>query len=265
MNITRKLVSLALSVMVVAGCGAIVNADTTKIAIDSKNFPDTYFRQYVSTTFDTNKDGYLNSKEVSSQELINLTDSDAESLKGIEYLKADKLFILESGVSEIDLTDATISEVVILCCNRLTSFKGGPAQTSIEISWCKYIKNVDVSKCRYLDKLQFARNERLGNVDISRNRFLTDLTITECDKITSINFNDYATIKNLYICKTSITNLDLSKVLSPKTIKSIDIRTGGKLRTTWYSGEMLNFLWNHRRPNGCGYYYLSDNVYINIW
>lgn len=265
MKIVRKLVSLALSVMVVAGCGAIVNADTTKIAIDSKNFPDTYFRMYVQTVFDDNRDGYLNSKEMSSKQLINLTGSDAVSLKGIEYLNVNKLFIMESSVSEIDLTDTTIPEVVIMCCNGLKSFKGGSAQKSIEISFCKYIKKVDVSNCRYLNDLMLVNNENLSSADVSKNRFLTELTISDCDKITSINFNDYATIKVLFINSESITNLDLSKVLSPKTIKSIDIRTGGKLRTTWYSGEMLNYLWNHRRSNGCGYYYLSDNVYINIW
>ena len=259
MKLVRKLVSLALSVMVVAGCGAIVNADTTRFKIDSNNFPDDSFRKYVSTKFDTNKNGYLDSSERYSQTYVYLDGSDAKSIEGIEILNVSRLVIFSSDVKAVDLTDTTsITNVVIYNCPDLTSFKGNSYQKLVEISFCKNLDKIDVTKCLYLNELNIFENPKLTGLNLSKNKYITTLRVTDCKGITSISFNSTARFRKLDICGTSITHMDLSDVVNLKTIKYLQITFVGKYQFSFLT-DMYNLLQISRTGNnGITLFYTSD-------
>ena len=54
------------------------------VAINSTNFPDSNFLEYVSTNFDQNRDGILSISEISEVQEINVPQSNITTLKGIE-------------------------------------------------------------------------------------------------------------------------------------------------------------------------------------
>ena len=264
MKIFKKLLSVALASAIVAGCGALVNADT-KYAIDSNNFPDPVFRQYVKTEFDSNKDGYLDYKEQHSRTSINLSCLDIESIKGIELLYVNQLTMLEIPVSEVDLTRSrSITKVMIFSCNMLRSFKGYVYQNHVEIAMCDYLKTVDVSSCTYLKKLTLVRNRRLASLDLSENKYLKEIQLNSDIKLTSVKFNDEARIEYLDIEDSPVTGLDVSKVFDLKTTHTFILSTDGELRSLRVSGTVLNFLWNHRKPDHTGYEYRTKDQYILI-
>ena len=251
--------------MVVAGCGAIVNADTTKFKIDSNNFPDDYFRQYVSAKFDSNKDGYLDSVERNSQKAVELYGSGIESIEGIELLNVSKLSMLRTNVTEIDLTDTTsISVVDISGCRKLTSFKGNFCQMRILLNDCWNLKTLDVTRCIYLNTLHISGNDKLTEVNILKNKYLNDLRIENCYSITYISFNKNNRFQYLYIKNTAIYSIDLTDVIDPKKIEHLNITFRSKTFFIGCSQDMHNFLEKYRSEDGTYFYHVSDNLFLYI-
>lgn len=62
------------------------------------------FREYVSSNFDTNGDGYLNDDERESVNGIFMGDKDITSLKGLEYFTAlTSLNCWSNQLTELDV------------------------------------------------------------------------------------------------------------------------------------------------------------------
>ena len=81
MKILTKMMSAALSTVIVLGCGASLQADTSlKI---STTFPDAGMQKVINY-YDTNKDGYLSSTENSSIKTLNskIVSANVKSLSG---------------------------------------------------------------------------------------------------------------------------------------------------------------------------------------
>ena len=66
------------------------------IAINSENFPDEVFREYVKTNFDIDKDGFLSENEICSVVEISLNEKDISDLTGIEYFTHLKVLKCDS-------------------------------------------------------------------------------------------------------------------------------------------------------------------------
>jgi Leucine-rich repeat (LRR) protein len=56
-----------------------------EVAIDETNFPDSVFRSYVETNFDTDGNGVLSSEEINAVTSIENSTEKYSSLQGIEY------------------------------------------------------------------------------------------------------------------------------------------------------------------------------------
>ncbi len=81
-----------LTLLLVFLCYSFVfcNVVLAEVAIDTTNFPDPKFREYVASTaasIDKNQDGVLSSSEISTQFAMIVDSRNITSLKGIEYFK----------------------------------------------------------------------------------------------------------------------------------------------------------------------------------
>lgn len=85
-----------------------------KVEINTANFPDNIFREFVSSNYDSDNDGYLSESELSTVTTMGVdnagTGGVVKSLKGIEYffaLEDLKLYVLDCSVSDLDLSQNT--------------------------------------------------------------------------------------------------------------------------------------------------------------
>ena len=75
------------------------------IAINSENFPDEVFREYIKTNFDIDKDGFLSENEICSVVEISLSEKDVKDLTGIGYFSYLKnLYCCNTKVKELDVS-----------------------------------------------------------------------------------------------------------------------------------------------------------------
>lgn len=107
----KKLIALGL--VVVMGMGytaspvqARQNTRIEDLIINEENFPDEVFRNYVITTFDTDKNGNLSQSEIEKITQINLIDkSELTSLQGIEHFPNLKIIYANStNLQSIDVS-----------------------------------------------------------------------------------------------------------------------------------------------------------------
>ena len=264
MRIMNKFLSLALSSAIVLGCGAAASADTTRYAINSVNFPDAEFRALIQKDFDANNDGWLDYSE-RTRESYEITGSKIRSIEGINLLNLKQLMIRRCRVDEIDLsTNRTIEHLLVFSCNRLTDFIGSAFMKNIELDLCEYLQNVDLTYCRNVEILSLVHDENLeGTLNLSMLSNLQDFTLYQT-QVSDIRFNRNAIFKQALISGSNIKNLDISNNLDLNSSFSFILATGGNLASLRVSGEVLNLLWNHRKPDNTGYLYQTQDQYISI-
>lgn len=186
----------------------IVHAEAG-IKIDDINFPDKYFRDYIVESFDSNKNGYLDSNEILAADFINPTDSETSSLKGIEYFTNMKTLSFDNiKITELDLSNNTNLEELYCSSSLLTSLDLSN-NTKLKKIFCNYnsklkelilgympeltefrckyniFEYLDFSKCTNLQTLDCSNNN-LKSLDLSKNKELDWITcdgnpITELD------------------------------------------------------------------------------------
>ena len=264
MGIIKKLTSLALAMTVVIGCGAVVSADSNRLAINSRTFPDSNFRKYVSTNLDLNKDGYISLGERGAQKEINIFNSDIRSVKGVEYLYIYDLNIVGTAVEEIDLTGSiSIENVFIQTCGSLRSFTGSMYLNDLEINFCDRLKTIDVSNSKYLKRISLVNDTRLNStLDLSANRYLNDITVYRCETVDTIKFDPSARPTRVNIQFTPLTSMDL-RILDVNKVEYFTVATDGTMRSMTSTGAIINFLWNHRSGNGYRSYENGHYIVIN--
>ena len=124
-------------------------------AIDATSFPDATFRAYVSTNFDTDKDGYLSKEEIASVKEITVSNKGITDLKGVEHFTA--LYYLscyDNQLTALDVSKNTALEYLYCYNNRLTK--------------------LDVSKNTLLKSLKCYKNQ-LATLNLSKNTKLTQV------------------------------------------------------------------------------------------
>ena len=129
-----------------------LHQELDSIAVDSTNFPDNNFRQYVSENFDTNGSGYLSHKEIDSVRSMDLTQMGIRDLTGINFFtNLRSLYVSGNYVSELDLSG--LSNLKELRCD-------GMGLSSLNLSGCGSLKtvymndnaleSVNIDDCPYL-------------------------------------------------------------------------------------------------------------------
>ena len=129
------------------------------IEINSQYFPDANFRNYVSSSLDTNHNGYLSPAERDVTRL-NVSNMNIESLKGIEYFEnLEQLSCQFNRLETVDLSYNTKLKSLSIYNNQLTALDLSE-NTLLENLYCyeNKLTTLDLSKNRKLWAVNIANN-----------------------------------------------------------------------------------------------------------
>lgn len=238
-------------------CTLAVSAEAAGgVAINSTNFPDEKFRNYISS-FDANKDNFFSDDEISKIITINVQEKGISSLKGVEFFTSlTFLNCSHNSISELDLSKNT--DLMNLDCNynRLTeidvsAIKGllffscsGNSVSSVDLTantelqgfWAlscpissvdfsknPKLKEIGISKT-YISSLDFSNNPCMEHIDCGGSR-LTSINVSKCPKLWKLN-----------IYNNRLTRVDVSKNpelltlgINGNMLTSIDVSNNPKL------------------------------------
>ena len=164
-------------------------AATQDVKLDSKNFPDAVFREYLDE-FDLNSDRILSSVERNFVNKINIVDKELQSLKGLEYFP--ELVTLKCEADAINYVDLS----------------GNQKLQSIYLKG--YVSNtISFSNNTQLQELQI-ESDNLTGLDVSKNTALVRLAI-KGTKIQSLNLDNNTKLKRLEIEEGELQEISLKK------------------------------------------------------
>ncbi len=193
-----------------------INSDLTyyaqweaAVAINETNFPDRYFRSYVSSEYDLDQDGYLTAEE------RNITRIDVNghiytSLEGIEYFT--KLEYLDCARTQVRSLDVSmLKELRELRCGN------------------DFLTSLSVAGCTKLEKLSCGGQSKLTSLDVSTCPALKELNVGY-NQLTSLNLSSCPELESLYCHYNQLTSLDLRPCpkltrlnCSGNLLKSLDV------------------------------------------
>lgn len=203
--------------------------DLGGVKVDSVNFPDEGFRQYVSENFDSNSDGYLSAEEISfitDLSISRYNSNDSKDFTGIEYfssletinfsfirvenlniskntalktLKFDNIYALK----EIDISKNVNLEYLELLDTDITNIdlSNNPKLKILYIGWWNggppYIESLDVSKNPLLEELDFSSTAEGIEIDLSNNPNLKKLYLNVTTKLSDIDLSNNPLLEKL--------------------------------------------------------------------
>ena len=184
-----------------AGQNVFYYKQTPDVKIDSKNFPDAVFRQYIKRNCDWDDDGFASSVERCKMTSVSfLPDEVISDLKGIETLyNLETLYCKRLGLKKLDVSKNTLLWMLDCSENQLTSLdlSQNSALTYVNCSDNK-IRSLDVSKNTKLNNLYCEKN-KLSSLVLGKKtglymlqcylNDLADLDISKCPYLVQA-FND---------------------------------------------------------------------------
>ena len=157
------------------------------ILINAVNFPDEAFRNYISTHFDRDEDGYLSDAEIASATQI--SGADAEEIASLEGVK------LLTGLRVVDIGYGAPNSVL-----ETADFAGMTNLERVSFWSCSSLTAINVSGCTSLEGI-YCRN----NPEIS------SLNVTNCSSLIRIEINS-----------TKLSSLDLTGCTSMRFLSARD-------------------------------------------
>lgn len=194
--------------------GASAQADPVGsefVEINSTNFPDQFFLQYVKDNIDTEKDDKLSQAERDAVTEISITNTNCTDLTGIAYFANLKiLYCSDNKLTGLDMSGNPALEQLLCYENNLESLN--------------VTKNKKLSKlnCQHngLKELNLKDNENLTDLNCSYNQLTTldvsknaKLSILECynNGMEELNLGDITNLSWLLCAENNLTELDVSK------------------------------------------------------
>lgn len=229
----------------------MVDSFTEYLPINSANFPDSTFMNYVRT-FDKNGNGGLSVKEIAAVSTVYVPDKGISSLKGIEYLTSLKwINCVNNSISSIDISRNTGLLGINFANNKLTSLDVSNNPKLDKIA-CENnpITNLDVTQNPALKTLVIDYT-KLHSIDLSKNTALETFSAVYVP-ISSISFNSSA-LKSVNVSRDNISYLDISNApnleylkVSKNWLAYIDVSSNKKLETfncesnIYYVGDIVD-------------------------
>ena len=148
--------------------------------INSTNFPNTTFREYIDKNFDIRDDGYLSKDEIAYAKKIDVYnyysyDNGIDTLKGIEFF------------TDLEVLSCSNNKIQSLNLNSNTKLR------SLNCYDCKDLTTVVLDKCKNLAYIHCYRSN------------ISSLTLTQCKMLRAIHcYNtpltslDLSNLKNIY-------------------------------------------------------------------
>lgn len=200
---------------------ADVSANETEI--NSKNFPDDIFREYVSQKFDRNNDGKLSAEELKADKykelVINVSGMKVKDLSGIE---------LFAELTELDCSNTLITELDVSKNRKLRTLICGRCG----------ITGLDVTNNRLLETLECSN----GYFGIGENEYASAPGLIDLSKNKKL--------KRLVLQNAMLTQVDVSKNtglvyldVSWNYLEGLDVTNNTAL-------EELNCTWSFVDPEG---------------
>ena len=187
----------------------------TKIAIDTKNFPDANFRNLLKTYSTDGKT--LSESDIAKITALGVKESEktifekVTNLSGIEYLTSLRELNIE-GNTKITALDLSQNDSLIQLdagnCTKLASVKLPAGITTVHLS-STAISEFDTSALTELSDLAVS-GTKLTSLDVSKNTTLEALSIAFTG-INSIDLTANTELKELYVSGCDLTKLDVSK------------------------------------------------------
>ena len=177
--------------------------DTIVVEINSTNFPDSTFKNYVSTNFDTNSDNSLSATEIAAITKINVSGKGITDLTGLEYFTAlVELSCYGNSLTALDISKNTALEWLDCSDNKLTTLDLSKNTALLKL-YCG--KN-------NLTLLDVEANRKLTTIDCHSNS-LTALYLNNLSSLTSVTCNDQIIYGISYTSVEDYYTVDLSSLL----------------------------------------------------
>lgn len=206
--------------------------DSEFVEINSTNFPDQDFLQYVKDNIDTEKDGKLSQAERDAVTTIKLPEdgSYCPTMKGIEYFP---------------------ELVTLKCPNAHVRSLDVSKNLKLETLWCYWnnLEQLDVSKNKVLKDLRCGDNY-LTTLNVSQNEALEWLSTNDMrNKLNSLDVSCNKALKHLQCTKNGLTSLDVSSnealeqlVCNGNPLTELDVSKNDKLTSLDCNGCGLTSL-----------------------
>lgn len=169
------------------------------VKINSKNFPDAYFRFYVKASYDQNQDGKLSDAERKSVQVLDVGET-SEYRMELEYLPVTSLKGIEyfPNLKELDCSHSDLTRLDVSKNQKLEKlFCSQNAIKNLQLAGNKKLQQLD---CREneLKKLDVTNQKELVRLSTKNNRQLTELYVND-NRITTMNLSKNKKLQYLYI------------------------------------------------------------------
>lgn len=190
--------------------------DSEFVEINSTNFPDPDFQQYVKDNIDTadttgQKDGKLSQAERDAVTEISITNTNCTDLTGIAYFANLKiLYCSGNKLTGLDMSGNPALEQLLCYENNLESLNVTKNKKLSKLK-CQHngLKELNLKDNENLRELNCSYNQ-LTTLDVSKN---AKLSILECynNGMEELNLGDITNLSWLLCDENNLTELDVSK------------------------------------------------------
>jgi len=180
------------------------------IHIDSENFPDENFRNYLLEQ-SYGKDAILTEEEIRDIKKLSVSSKKIGSLKGVEFFTAlTELYCYNNQLTSLDVSKNTALTHLYCDNNQLTSLDVSK-NTALTWLFCErnQLTSLDLSKNLALAYLE-CRFNQLTSLDVSKNTALTWLSCG-CNQLTSLDLSKNIALTQLGCYINLLKTLDVSK------------------------------------------------------
>lgn len=183
--------------------------DSEFVEINSTNFPDQFFLQYVKDNIDTEKDGRLSKAERDAVTTISIDNQNCTDLTGIAYFaNLTTLRCQQNGLKELNLEYNKNLTNLNCSYNKLTTLD---VSKNAKLSTLECTNNGmeelnlgDITSLKHL----FCSENNLTELDVSKNRYLEQLHCRYNNLRRLVIGNNYS-LTMLYLLGNHLTSLDL--------------------------------------------------------
>lgn len=214
------------------------SSQAAEIKINSNNFPDSTFSEYLLEEVDKNHNKKLSDAERNAVKELDLSDGslfvlelgyDAPySMEGIEYFP---------NLEKLDVTGGTLSKLDISKNKKLTELRCNNTElTKLSLKNNKMLKKLYCSQCK-LKKLDLKANSELKILNCEDNK-LSSIDLSPCTKLQSL-FISGSKLKKLDLSK----NVNLNELSCTNTqIKNLDLKNNIHVETIYCPNNKLTKL-----------------------
>ena len=194
-----------------------------EIPIDSINFPDANFRNYLLSR-PYGSDGVLTDGEIAAIIIIDVASKSIADLTGIEHFTAlQALYCSINQLTELDVSHNTA--LIFLACNnnQLTGLDVSH-NTALDVLHCfnNPLTELDVSHNTALRLLNCSSNQ-LTELDVSQNTALTQLDCSD-NSLTELEVSQNTALEALYCSNNQLAQLDVTQNTALKRLRCSNIQ-----------------------------------------